>query len=474
MCGLIGFSGQSPFNPDKIRILMLANMTRGVDATGMYTNGTTVKQAGNAIEFLAKNDVGLDVKFLGHCRASTFGAKGDPKNAHPFHYGDTIGMHNGTLKSLPDLAKIVDWKYADYEVDSQILVKAISVNKQIEAFKQLDGAAAVIWTKEDEPTTIYCYRNDERPLYRGVIAGEGMYLSSIEDSLHIIGCTGIKEVKIHCIYKITNGEIEQSTPIVIPVKKKEYSNYGTTVNYENDYPDFDMDDWAQCKNTLAGFTPKKWYRVMNVPTSNYIDIENDAGTLVSRGEHLFRSTTRNIKKGAYVVVEEELSDNSPCKQHDILFCKDIDGVDNVLHCAALNDWSQVLLVPKSFCRATEPDEDITAIKLLKEYAKKDAMDITKRKEATELLELAECMFINANESLSKATDIGNELDMLIERIEGDPQIESSEVLSDLATINGSLEQYKDWIRDDSIAMEEEDKELTDVLNRDTRDPETEE
>ena len=452
-CGLTGFSGASPFNIDRIKLLMLCNMSRGIDATGMYNQRTLVKHAGNAIDFLSKETIFQENKFLGHCRSSTFGTKGDVKNAHPFQYGDSILIHNGTLKSLTDLAALVGWKCADYDVDSQILAKAVSMDLQIAAFKQLDGAAAVIWTKEQEPSTIYCYRNDERPLFRGVIPEEGMYLSSLEESLVIIGCTSIKEVKTHCIYKISNGEIILSTPIVIPEKKKIY-NYST---YENDYPDFNKNDWAQLINPMSGFTTRKWYRVMKVPTTYYIDIENDSGTLVNRGSHLFHSTNKIIKVGGYVVIEEPLLTGSLCKRHDILYCKHVDHVENKLHCVMLDDWDQVLLVPMEYCRAAEIEEELVAVRKIKEYSSKGNMgQINKINEATELLELAEYMFISAAETVSKLNDIVKEVDTLIDRVEADPEIASPDVLSDLSSISNNLTSMVDWVKDDSTAFQPEE------------------
>jgi len=69
--------------------------------------------------------------------------------------------------------------------------------------KDFEGAAGLLWTKvkDNEFDKLYAFRNKERPLYRGIIKGEGalienrgMYLSSIEDSLSAIGSSNAPSI----------------------------------------------------------------------------------------------------------------------------------------------------------------------------------------------------------------------------------------------------------------------------------------
>lgn len=107
--------------------------------------------------------------FIGHNRSATKG-KVNGLNAHPFHYGDIVGAHNGTLDNA-------SWRRLDAaigfetDVDSQAIFAAIDkigIKDTIKLLEEgrtyLDGAWALTWydLKED---ALFMIRNKWRPLW---------------------------------------------------------------------------------------------------------------------------------------------------------------------------------------------------------------------------------------------------------------------------------------------------------------------
>ena len=253
-CGMVGFSGPDDFNVDKIKMLLLSNMIRGIHSTGMFNNNQITKESGNAVEFLSKHEIVPGKLFFAHDRHATVGGKA-AENAHPFTYGKITGQHNGTLTNHWSLVRKADDDKTinDFDVDSQVLIYYLSQdNQNFDILYKFEGAAAIIWHDEDHPNRLYCFRNEKRPLFRGYI-GKNMYISSIEESLKYIGCTGIKSFKTDYVYVIEDGKIILKESKYIKRKEEKlkkqtsrYSNYGysgygnphnsmITRNSENDY-----------------------------------------------------------------------------------------------------------------------------------------------------------------------------------------------------------------------------------------------
>ncbi len=220
-CGLIGFSGQTEFNLDKIKFLMFWNSVyRGRDATGIFTPRTgIIKMAESAEKFLNHKDLQKlkeDTCLIGHVRAKTVG-NNIGKNAHPFHKGNTILAHNGTLTDIfgeKGLAKQYGMEYKDYDVDSEIL--AVGVNKafnskdeefSIPILSDYQGAAALIFYNE-KTDHLYVYHDKERPLFRGWDSEGNMYMSSIAEALEAIECFAIEPFAINTLFTIRGGQIQ--------------------------------------------------------------------------------------------------------------------------------------------------------------------------------------------------------------------------------------------------------------------------
>lgn len=214
MCGIVGFSGKTNFDKQKINMLLILNAyERGKDSTGLYSpKNDLIKDIEPGPKFLLKHPYQEDNILIAHVRAKTVGLN-TIENAHPFAEETIRLVHNGTLKNYYGLARKYNLDYQKYSVDSHIMTGIMGRADDANRFKvlsEIDGAAAVLFTDTRESNVLYAYRNSERPLFKGSIDGN-MYISSIKESLQIIGCLNIKEFKQDYLYKIVDGLI-QGTP----------------------------------------------------------------------------------------------------------------------------------------------------------------------------------------------------------------------------------------------------------------------
>lgn len=204
MCGIYAFSGDSKPNLAKLKILGLANMSRGRDSCGVFYNGMLTKGVGTlkCFDDFIKEVIIEDVDnpdenvFIGHNRWSTVGAN-TVENAHPFLIDkEQIFAHNGTIKNIDDLLLKynVDKIAHDLQVDSKGLGLLLKMNGK-SILEEYRGYAAFINHYRKEKNTIWIFKGasrkwnydtspveEERPLFYAVHK-EGIYLSSLEDSL---------------------------------------------------------------------------------------------------------------------------------------------------------------------------------------------------------------------------------------------------------------------------------------------------
>lgn len=215
MCGLIGYSGKTNFDKDKISILMLWNAyERGKDATGIYTPKNDLnKNTDVASKFLTTIPFEEDRLLIAHVRAKTVGANVD-KNAHPFKVDNIVLAHNGTLKNYYGLTHKYSLPLNTYDVDSHIICAIIAKEKNFNVLSEIDGAAALLMHDTDNPNILYVFRNDERPLFKGIV-DSNMYISSISEALEVIGCKNITEFKKDYLYTIVNGLIQGTAKKII-------------------------------------------------------------------------------------------------------------------------------------------------------------------------------------------------------------------------------------------------------------------
>jgi len=176
MCGIVGLVNPSTVFAEKFMTQALyADAVRGWHSTGIVkANGKSVdsyKRALPAADFIETKKFKSLMKgtvgdfYIGHNRAATIGAIND-STAHPFHHGDIIGVHNGTLD--------YGWKrklIGSFDVDSEALIANIA-HEGIEATaEKAEGAFAIVYYDMAEQT-LNIVRNSERPMWYGKVSRE--------------------------------------------------------------------------------------------------------------------------------------------------------------------------------------------------------------------------------------------------------------------------------------------------------------
>ena len=228
MCGIVGYSGKSNFDADKLKILFLYNQPRGEESAGFYTNDKSEDFGINRIEktmgkasekLIPKYDFEPTNLFIGHVRKSSRGAN-TINNAHPFLAGKYVGVHNGTFSNFVEVARAFEIESSNSDVDSKAFYHVLNkVGDPYEAIGYFEGGAALVFTQEDKQDTLTIYRNATRPLFRGTIKDENgdncIYISSVEEGLNAIGCDNVKEFTEERIYTIENGSLEFSPKHIV-------------------------------------------------------------------------------------------------------------------------------------------------------------------------------------------------------------------------------------------------------------------
>lgn len=169
MCGLVGVIGRPTYKAKSVfKDLLQMDVIRGPHSTGVAAFGnkrTFVLKNTHLPQIIlsspkwktnVENDYSDFHVLMGHNRLATQG-KITKRNAHPFHHGDITLMHNGTLTK--DFA--CDGK--NFETDSEGIAYTINKLGIEETWKELRGAAALVWWDRKDKT-VNLITNGQRPL----------------------------------------------------------------------------------------------------------------------------------------------------------------------------------------------------------------------------------------------------------------------------------------------------------------------
>jgi predicted glutamine amidotransferase len=357
MCGLIGYVGKNP-NLDKLKIMAIYNDSRGGDGVGFVINDTIYKynKTGqydfqDVFEYPSINEEftlespSKEQVILMHSRKGSVGSIVGTDNNHPFELksegGDClIGVHNGTIKNIKDLAS--KYGITDEELDklgktdSELLFYIINKTQSYEVLSYYEGGAALLWYNPENPKELFAFKGasdsakscgynytywnsystpgpaEERPLYL-VMTKNGTYFSSIKASLYAAGfpMESIKTVESNTVYTFRKGEvkntvkIERQTPYYIPKQTKGFSTFSPkdddTISIKNNlyyHEGFKMNGfyWID-EDDLSGYLIEELNDfVKNIEyyiNSMFSDISNDTGYYLFYQGYLIKNLERN-------------------------------------------------------------------------------------------------------------------------------------------------------------------------------------
>lgn len=262
------------------------NVHRGEDATGLWTpkNGV-VKSLDRASKFLNSEQfkaIEEDCSFIGHVRSGAR-YKTFMTAAHPHEGDNCVLAHNGTLSNTFQLAS----KYGilDNGTDTELLHKIIDTNWNPKVLTQIDGTATLLigdknvkLKKGQENSYLLAFRlNKERPLFFGT-SEEGLYLSSLEDSLEAIGCTDIAEFDTNILYTIFEGKV--ISEFAIPERPLKTSYNSNNYSQNNSYNNTPAVNYTFTNNSDMSF----WNKFLNNWIQTDTKGETDKGEVYEREE----------------------------------------------------------------------------------------------------------------------------------------------------------------------------------------------
>lgn len=265
MCGIVGVVGKIfKKEEDAFQTLLQLDTVRGPHSTGVVsvTNKSWeyLKVAGTPWElFEMKGWKELMQPFhtalVGHNRWATIGDVTND-NAHPFHHGSFVGVHNGTLRSTKEL--ITPEKF---QTDSEAIYHNMSVEGVEETVKKLNGAFTLVWYNDDEEA-VQIVRNSERPLYLCRSKDGYTYFFASESWM-------LRVALSRCGVEFNDpASVETDTLITIPCKNTSYTKEPLL---------------AKVRKVETRVEPPKYHYVYNYKPTNVVPLRGNSRPFVQKG-----------------------------------------------------------------------------------------------------------------------------------------------------------------------------------------------
>jgi hypothetical protein len=325
-CGLFGCSvdDATKIDPERLTILGAFNKERGTNAAGMMSNSDSVKSVknGDFLEFVVQ-DLNYDelinedtTVILGHTRNASPSTGRGLDTAQPCISSAEIDglnynfglIHNGNIKSAEDRLEELKLPKSNLS-DSYDFHKVLLNTKNMKAeLKNYVGKAALVWTNPEANNEIFVFKGsskatrgaivttEERPLWYVQIEDGSLYFSSTPESLMAAFREwegDITEFKSNVLYKISEGEIIEETPIDRS-GSHQVEDYGT--NYSNS-------NWYD--NHYGGYGTSKTY---GYNKHNHKDktISSTIALNAKRLTSFANATSIRLKAGRYVDFYDKL------------------------------------------------------------------------------------------------------------------------------------------------------------------------
>lgn len=269
MCGIFGFSkAEGSLTKKQLKILRRSissiaeeSSVRGRDSTGLAIINKdrrdvykTLMPSDKVVHTKEWADIvncinGDTITLIGHTRYATTGTV-SKRNAHPFHYGDIIGAHNGCIYNWNK----IDGHKKSMEVDSEIIFSRLDKLSYSSALKDLEGYFALSWVNKN-PYDLYLAR-DESPTYIAYWkSAKTLFWASTEDILSYgllegglnIECKSLPSYKIHKYHTKEFGSLPYLSSE--DMSRKKQKRLGSRVVYSN----YNAHNWCHtCGRYMRG------------------------------------------------------------------------------------------------------------------------------------------------------------------------------------------------------------------------------